>query len=151
MTVKLKNDLDHKINAILSLHHGSLLRHIDEAKPHLSARTWKAWQQCACFQEHRQLRIHLLIRVLVEDLDKQPLPADFDQAVGFAHFLTLDALLPKVQSELETSRSQLTALLPTGKVAADDKIQSAIELCDQDLSAVKEALRLTQQTPSTLR
>ncbi len=150
MTMAATQDLADKINAILSLQHGSLIRHIDEAKPHLSARTWKAWHALDNLQDHRQMRIHLLVRVLFEDLDKQPAPADFDQAVGFAHFLTLDALMPKFLKELEETRKRLQSLLPTKKSAMDDKIQSAIELCDKDIQAISVAMKLASQTPSTL-
>ncbi|MFG0250681.1 MAG: hypothetical protein ACF8OB_17485 [Phycisphaeraceae bacterium JB051] len=151
MTFSATKDLAPKINAILSLQHGSLIRHIDEAKPHLSARTWKAWHALDNLQDHRQMRIHLLVRALVEDLDIQPAPADFDQAVGFAHFLTLDSLMPKFKVELQETRERLQSLLPTNKSAMDDKIQAAIDLCDKDIQAINVATNLADQTPSTLR
>ncbi|MAX25712.1 MAG: hypothetical protein CMJ19_14535 [Phycisphaeraceae bacterium] len=150
MTTAANHDLADKINAILSLQYGSLIRHIGEAKPHLSARTWKAWHALDNLQDHRQMRIHLLVRILVEDMDKQPAPTDFDQTVGFAHFLTLDALMPKFVKELEETRKHLQSLLPTKKSAMDDKIQSVIELCDKDIQAVGVAMKLASQTPSTL-
>lgn len=139
-----------QLNALLSQDNGSLIRHLAEATPHVSARTWQAWQSLHQLQEHRQARVHLMIDMLRTDLDVQPRTVDFTQDVGFAHFLTLDAILPQITVELTQTKAGFMSLLPTSIARLDNKIQQVVALCDEDLAAIDQAMQMIKSTPSTL-
>ena len=90
-----------KLNDLLQNQCGSLIRHLDEARPHLSARTYQAWNELGQLQDHLFLRTELITKILTEELNTQPIHSVFIQNVAFAHYLTLDALLPQMQDELK--------------------------------------------------
>lgn len=139
-----------QLNDLISLHHGSLIRHFSEAQPHVSARTWQAWRELSKLQEHRMSRVQLLVDILINELYAQPCPVEFEQNVGFAHFLTLDAWLPQLLAELDKTKAKLTNLIPSSITKVDCKIQDAIALCDEDIAAINLAAKLIISTSSTL-
>ncbi|HAI13337.1 MAG TPA: hypothetical protein DCM28_16640 [Phycisphaerales bacterium] len=150
MSKSTSQSLINQLNALLSLEHGSLIRHLSEAQPHISVRTWQAWNELSSLEEHRLFRVGLLSNILVENLNAQPLPVVFEQTVGFAHFLTLDAWLPQIREELEKTRMLLEDILPTHDPIIDSRIQELIRLCMQDLRHIELADKLVKETPSTL-
>lgn len=139
-----------KLNDLLQNQCGSLIRHLNEARPHLSARTYQAWSELEQLQDHLFLRNELITKILTQELSTQPIHSIFLQNVAFAHYLTLDALLPQVQDELKGILEDVQSLLPCSNANITKYLEAITQSIKQDIQAVDNAITLIRSTPSSL-
>jgi hypothetical protein len=134
-----------QINCLLNLHSGCLIQHIQEAHPHVDAQTYAIWQNLSQLPDHQKQRMQILVRILTDNLQSQPVPGVFDQNVGFAHFLTLDVLLPQLLTELKNIAQALTTLQSEAENAVKTSLEPAMISCHEDITAVENAMSLIKR------
>ena len=139
--------LNEKLNHLLQLHRGSLIRHLNEAQPYLSVRTYQAWQQLQQLQDHRQQRTEQITHILDLSCDSRPLPNVFEQDVAFFHFLTLDALLPHLLENLNEIHQNAVSLLPCGQAEIDLQLTTLIQSLESDIQSVVSATQAILAMP----
>jgi len=139
--------LNEKLNHLLQLHRGSLIRHLNEAQPYLSVRTYQAWQQLQQLQDHRQQRTEQITHILDLLCDSRPLPNVFEQDVAFFHFLTLDALLPHLLENLNEIHQNAVSLLPCGQAEIDLQLTTLIQSLESDIQSVVSATQAILAMP----
>ncbi|MBL4701467.1 MAG: hypothetical protein JKX85_09435 [Phycisphaeraceae bacterium] len=139
--------LSEKLNHLLQLHRGSLIRHLNEAQPYLSARTYQAWQQLQELQDHRQQRTEQIVYILDLLCDSRPLPNVYEQSVAFFHFLSLDALLPHLLENLNDIHQNAVSLLPCGHADIDLQLKTLIQSLESDIQSVLKAMQAISAMP----
>ena len=100
-----KSALANEINALLAVESRSLMEHFKEATPHVTAATYRIWQELkrlARRDSDHALRLSALLTSL--HLPERSRP--FSQAVGYYHYLTIDRVLPLL---IDEKRKQLSA------------------------------------------
>jgi hypothetical protein len=94
-----------ELNVLLASERRSLLRHIDEAKPYVDAKTHGAWKKIQVIikeDRHHDARLSALI----DQLNLREDPGVFQQDVGHFHYMTIDRLLAEI---IEDKQTQLAA------------------------------------------
>lgn len=100
-----REGLAEELNRLLAMETHSLSRHLEEATPYLSPRTYKLWRRIAraihADTDHADRLSHLIDRL------ELPLkPAGFDTDVASLHYARLETLLPHL---IEEKRRQVEA------------------------------------------
>ena len=100
-----KQALADELNQLLATETRSLFRHLDEARPYLTPKTYRVWatlQQMRHVSEEHADRI----TVLLDTLELPPRAASFPTDVANYHFMSLPGLLPLLihekQSQIES-------------------------------------------------
>ena len=83
-------------------------------------------------------------------MNTQPIHSVFIQNVAFAHYLTLDALLPQMQDELKEILVDAKSMLPNSNASILKQLDVIVQSIEQDLQAVEKAIALIRSTPSSL-
>ncbi len=86
------------LSGLLTREVRSLLRHLSEARPYLTAATYPAWTQIEHLSEENTDHAQRLTR-LIEALDHGASAGTFDPEVATYHYMDLASLLPLVIDE----------------------------------------------------
>jgi len=100
-----KPALANEINALLTVEKRSLMEHFKEATPHVTATTYRVWQELKRMA-HRDSDHALRLSALLTNMHLPERTKPFSQDVGHYHFLSVDGVLPLLIGE---KRKQLAA------------------------------------------
>lgn len=119
----LADDLNH----LLASEARSLFRHLDEAKPYLTAQSYRAWREIeamshAC-REHGER-----IAAILHRLDLPQRPISFRPEVTNYHFLSVPSLLPLLIDEKNRQVAAYQRVLgrSTGSAEIDDELAALL-------------------------
>jgi len=82
-----------ELNQLLATETRSLVRHLDEAKPYLSPKTYKAWHGVQKMSHASEEHAHRLVE-LFDAIERTPKAIAYPAEVANYHFLTLESMLP---------------------------------------------------------
>lgn len=94
-----------ELNRLLATETRSLVRHLDEAKPYLTPKTYRIWNQVEAMS-HASAEHSQRLSALFEALEMVPRPIGYPAEVANYHFLTLSSLLPLL---IQEKRKQIEA------------------------------------------
>lgn len=122
-----KSALAKEINDVLAVEARSLMEHFRQATPHVTAATYRIWQDIKRLS-HRDSDHVLRLTSLLARLNLPERPRPFPLAVGYYHYLSIDRVLPLLIAEKQA------------QLAAYDR---AIRHCgrEQDVIVELESLR----------
>jgi hypothetical protein len=112
-----------ELNLLLATETRSLFRHLDEAKPYLTPRTYPAWREVAAMS-HASREHGDRIAAILHRLELPQRPVSFSAEVANYHFLSVGSLLPLLIAE---KRDQVAAYQrairhSTGSAEIDDEL-----------------------------
>jgi hypothetical protein len=108
--------LANELNQLLATETRSLVRHLDEAKPYLSPKTYKAWHAVQQMGHVSEEHSHQLVN-LFEKIERTPKAIAYPAEVANYHFLTLESMLPLL---IEQKQGQIAAYRRAIEHAAGD-------------------------------
>ncbi len=127
------------LNDLLATHTRGLSRHLQEAKPYLTATTYPIWKDIqkmlAASAHHAELISHLLDQLQINER-----AASFELAVARFHYTQLSHLLPML---IEEKQSQVDAYLRAIDHTGDDR-QTAGQLNELLADVQGQLVRLQQ-------
>lgn len=88
-----------EINDLLATETRSLLSHLDEAHPHVDARTYPIWKRIRAICRHDEEAHADRLTDLLASLNLPQPPGSFGQDVGHFHYMTVESLLPRLVEE----------------------------------------------------
>jgi hypothetical protein len=137
-------DLSEDFNTLLATETRSLCRHLHEAKPYLTAKTYRAWREiehgCAASASHVERLLAICDRLRIK-----PRPTAFASGVADLHFTALTSLLPKLADEkreqVEAYTRAIEHAASTGDAFAVTQLTALREDNRQQLAKLEELLR----------
>ncbi|MCE9592202.1 MAG: hypothetical protein K8S99_16985 [Planctomycetes bacterium] len=94
-----------ELNVLLTTETRSLVRHLNEARPYLTPRTFPIWKKIEGMMHDNDIHAAHL-NTLLEGVRITPRPVSYNSEVASYHFLTLDSLIPLL---IEEKQSQVAA------------------------------------------
>jgi hypothetical protein len=133
-----------ELNTLLATETRSLCRHLHEAKPYLTAKTYRAWRQieqgCGAASSHVERLLAICDRLRVK-----PRPIAFPPGVADLHFIALTSLLPKLAEEkraqVEAYARAVTESQALGDAAVTRELTAMREDNRQQLAVLEELLK----------
>ena len=87
-----------ELNGLLMTETHSLLHHLDEARPYLTSKTYRAWSDIKSLAQTSRRHAQQL-SALLPRFDIPERPGTHSSEVARFHFVTLDSLLPELTEE----------------------------------------------------
>lgn len=135
------NALADDLNELLATENHSLARHLEEATPYLSPRTYPIWQGLSGLGHLSRDHVARLSN-LIDELELPPRPRTFASEVASYHFLDLGYLLPKL---IEETTAQIASYERAIGHAGDSEplraeLQSLLESNQRKLEQLRAAV-----------
>jgi len=94
-----------ELNNLLTIERRSLVHHLDEAKPYLTAKTFRIWSEIGRLAQSSQEHAGRL-SALLDRFELPERPTSYSSQVARFHYLTVESLLPRIINE---KQRQITA------------------------------------------
>lgn len=133
-----------ELNLLLYTEARSLLRHLEEAKPYVTPKTYGVWRQVEVMIHQSQQHAERLSDLL-ESIRTTPKPVAYKAEVGALHYLTLDSLLPLIIDEKQRQIAAYQRAIEHAGASHDD------EDLREELTVLLAEVRVQLDTLEALR